>query len=111
MRITGIFFRPPLAIARLGGAGTPMDSYVWREDPTMHGAARNVIDPAVSFEVLADGSLSPFVPSVIRFRDRGLLRPVAPFFEVWARIQYGSRTPVAMVAAMRRCRAVRPRSR
>lgn len=89
MRITGIFFRPPLAIARLGGADTPMDSYVWREDPTVHGAARNVIDPAVSFEVLPDGSLSPFVPSVIRFRDRGRLRPVAPFFEVWARVQYG----------------------
>jgi hypothetical protein len=89
MRITGIFFRPPLAIARLGGADTPMDSYVWREDPTVHGAARNVIEPAVSFEVLGDGSLSPFVPSVVRFRDRGRLRPVAPFLELWAQIEHG----------------------
>jgi hypothetical protein len=90
MRITGILFRPPLAIARLGGADTPMDSYVWREDPTVHGAARTVIEPAVSFEVLPDGSVSPFVPSVIRFRDRGRLRPVAPFLELWARVQYGA---------------------
>ena len=90
IRITGIFFRPPLAIARLGGADTPMDSYVWREDPTVHGAARNVIEPAVSFEVLPDGSLSPFVPSVIRFRDQGRLRPVAPFLELWARIEHGA---------------------
>jgi hypothetical protein len=90
MRITGILFRPPLAIARLGGADTPMDSYVWRADPTVHGAARTVIEPAVSFEVLPDGSVSPFVPSVIRFRDRGRLRPVAPFLELWARIQRGA---------------------
>lgn len=89
MRITGIVFRPPLVIARLGGADTPMDSYVWRADPTVHGAARTVIEPAVSFEVLPDGTLSPFVPSVIRFRDRGRLRPVAPFLELWARVQYG----------------------
>jgi hypothetical protein len=93
MRIIEIFFRPPLAIARLGGADTPMDSYVWREDPTVHGAARTVLDPAVSFEVLADGSLSAFIPSVIRFRDPGGLRPVAPFFELWARVELGSDAP------------------
>lgn len=88
MRILRILFRPPLAIARLGGADTPMDSYVWRVDPTVHGAARTVLEPAVSLEVLPDGSVSPFVPSVIRFRERGRLRPVAPFLELWARVQY-----------------------
>jgi hypothetical protein len=86
MRIVGIEFQPPLAIGRLGGAPTPMDNYVWREDPTIHGTARTVIDPALSFEVLDDGSLAPFTPTTIRFRDGGRLRPVAPFFELWAHV-------------------------
>jgi hypothetical protein len=87
--IFGIEFRPPLAIGRLGGAPTPMDNYVWREDPTIHGSARTVIDPALSFEVLDDGSLVPFTPTAIRFRDSGKLRPVAPFFELWAHVTKG----------------------
>lgn len=93
MRVIEIFFRPPLAIARLGGADSPMDNYAWREDPTIHGAGRTVIDPAVTLEVLPDGSVWPFVPSVVRFHDRGLLRPVAPFFEVWARVQRDAGEP------------------
>jgi hypothetical protein len=86
MDIDRIEFRPPLAIGRLGGAPTPMDNYVWREDPTIHGSARTVIDPALSFEVLDDGSLVPFIPTAIRFRDGDKLRPVAPFFELWAHV-------------------------
>src|SRR5215217_7668464 len=91
--IQTIFFQPPLAVARLGGAPTPMDSYVWREDPTVHGSARNVIEPALTFEILPDGSISPFVPSMLRFREAGLLRPVAPFFELWATVVYGVDDP------------------
>jgi hypothetical protein len=77
MQIIGIRFRPRLAFARLGGANSPMDNYVWREDPTIHGSARNVLDPALSFDVLDDGSLLPFTPTVIRFREHGKLRPIA----------------------------------
>lgn len=89
VQITGIHFRPPLAFARLGGAASPMDNYVWREDPTLHGSARTVVDPALTLEVLADGSVLPVMPSVIRFRQDGKLRPVAPFFELWATVTYG----------------------
>src|SRR6478752_3975594 len=86
MQIIGIHFRPPLAFARLGGANSPMDNYIWREDPTIHGSARNVLDPGLSFDVLDDGSLLPFTPTVIRFREHGKLRPIAPFFELWATV-------------------------
>lgn len=93
MRIESVLFRPPLAVGRLGGAATPMDSYRWQEDPTVHGAARNVIEPALSLEVCEDGSVAPFLPTVLRFRDGGKLRPVAPFFELWATVVYGAADP------------------
>jgi len=41
----------------------------------------------VTFEVLPDGSLRPYVPKAIQFRDGEFLRPVAPFFELWATVQ------------------------
>jgi hypothetical protein len=82
-----VFFLPPLAIARLGGSDTPLDSFVWGSDPTIHGSHRTIVRPAVSLEVLADGSLRPYWPKAVQFRDRGLLRPVAPFFELWVRLR------------------------
>ena len=85
--VQSVFFRPPLAIARIGGSDTPLDSFVWSSDSTIHGAHRTVIRPAVSLEVLADGSLRPYLPGAIQFRDRGLLRPAAPFFELWAQVE------------------------
>ncbi|RHW25388.1 hypothetical protein D0Z08_19360 [Nocardioides immobilis] len=91
--LQAIYFEPPLAIARLGGAPTPMDNYVWVEDPTIYGVARNVLDPALTFQVLEDGSLLPFVPSVLTFREEGLLKPVAPFFEVHASVVLGADDP------------------
>lgn len=93
MKIRTVFFRPPLAFARLGGARSPMDNYLWREDPTIHGAARTVVEPAPSFEILPNGGIYPFTPSVIRFREGKQLRPVAPFFELWASVEYGAGDP------------------
>lgn len=89
-----VFFLPPLAIARIGGSDTPLDSFVWGSDPTIHGSHRTVIRPTVSLEVLDDGSLRPYWPSAIQFRDRGLLRPVAPFFELWVKLQNGTCEPL-----------------
>ena len=83
--IDEIFLLPPMAVARLGGSGIPLASFTWAEDPSLYGAGLTVIAPAVSLEVLADGSLRPFLPAQIQFRDGGLLRPVAPFFELWVR--------------------------
>jgi hypothetical protein len=90
MPITEIYFLPPLAIARLGGSDTPLDCFVWNTDKSIHGGDRTVIEPAVSLRVMSDGSARPFVPNVIQFRDGELLRPVAPFFELWAKLDDGS---------------------
>jgi hypothetical protein len=60
-------------------------SFTWVEDPNLYGAGLTVIAPAVFLGVLADGSVHPFLPANIQFRDDNQLRPVAPFFELWAR--------------------------
>lgn len=87
IKIQQLFFLPPMATARLGGSDTPLDSFTWIEDPTIHGAGQTVIAPATSLEVLADGSVRPNLPAAIQFRDGNLLRPTAPFFELWARLE------------------------
>jgi hypothetical protein len=83
--IEEIFLIPPMAVARLGGSNIPLASFTWLEDPNLYGAGLTVISPAVSLGVLADGSVRPFLPANIQFRDGDQLRPVAPFFELWAR--------------------------
>ena len=78
---------PPFAIARLGASDTPVDAFDWVENPATHGAGRTVIRPAVSLRVQSDGSIRPYMPSVILFRDGPgqKIRPTAPFFELWGR--------------------------
>ena len=96
--ITDVFFLPPMAMARLGGSDVPLESFSWAEDPSTHGGGRTVIIPEISLEVQEDGSVSPYLPDVIRLRDSGLLRPVAPFFELWATVQQdtGPKTDVPL---------------
>ncbi len=84
--IEKVYFRPPLAIARLGSSETPLECFEWASDVAIHGAHRTVIRPAVTLEVQSDGSLRPYLPNAIRFRDNGRFRPAAPFFELWARV-------------------------
>jgi hypothetical protein len=84
-KIEEVFFLPPMAVARLGGSDIPLASFTWSEDPSLAGAGLTVITPEISLEVLADGSVRPFRPASIQFRDGKLLRPVAPFFELWVR--------------------------
>src|ERR1700739_1658137 len=83
--IDEVFFMPPIAIARLGASRTPLVSFTWLEDPSLYGAGLTIITPAISLDVLADGSVRPFLPKNTQFRDGNELRPVAPFFELWAR--------------------------
>ncbi|MGH8909251.1 MAG: hypothetical protein ACRD0K_22845 [Egibacteraceae bacterium] len=81
--IRRIFLTPPVAIARLGGSLTPHVAFEWtRGDP--HTIAETRIRPAWTLDVLPDGSVSPRMPTQIVVRDGALLRPVAPFLELWA---------------------------
>ena len=85
--IAEIRLLPPLAIARLGSSPDPMDNYdLAIDDPLavrqIRPAETLVVDPGTA-EILRK---SP--PFVVEFRDgQGRIRPVAPFFEVWARLE------------------------
>ena len=81
-RIQAIFIDPPVAVARLGGSSTLMDSFRWVDSSDPH--LQTVIAPHWSLDVDADGVATPRLPDSLIFRDGGLIRPVAPFFEIWA---------------------------
>ena len=83
-----IYFLPPMAIARLGRAETPSDSFRWTEATTPTEGPRTRVVPDVSLRVDDDGVAEPHLPSAIVFKDADdAIRPVAPFFELWARVQ------------------------
>lgn len=76
---------PPLAIARFGSAPTPMDNYDATHDPQRPLGYRH-LSPAETLEVdPASGAITrSFVPARVVFTENGMVRPVAPFLEVWA---------------------------
>jgi hypothetical protein len=86
-RLLDVFLLPPLAIARVGGSDTPLEAFEWVSDHDPHGGHSTIIKPSTTLDVLPDGTLRPYVPRQIRFRDGDLLRPVAPFVELWGRVQ------------------------
>ncbi len=92
--VRSFFFTPPMAVARLGGSDTPLDAFVWREDPTTLGGGLTSLDPAVSLRVEDDGSVTSFRPLTLTFRDGDLLRPVAPFLELWVEYEGGASEPL-----------------
>lgn len=102
--LRGVFFIPPMAVARVGGSPTPVDSYEWHIDRNSHGAATTVVRPAVTLDVADDGTVTSRLPADIRFKDdNGAIRPVAPFFELWATVQdseSGEVTEVPVTAAL-----------
>ncbi len=88
--IQEIFFLPPMAVARLGPGETPLESYEWQQDRDAHGNNKTVIRSNITLREVEDGSVTAYLPDpdTIRFRDEGgALRPVAPFFELWARMR------------------------
>ncbi len=92
--VRSLFFTPPMAVARLGGSDTPLDAYVWREDPTTLGGGLTSLEPAVSLRVEVDGSVTSYRPTELAFRDGDLLRPVAPFLELWVEYVDGATEPL-----------------
>ena len=86
MKIRALRILPPLAIARLGSSPVPLENYdvrVPERDPLgfreIHGALTFVVDRD-------SGTIRrAYTPDSVRFRDeRGRVKPVAPFLEVWA---------------------------
>jgi hypothetical protein len=84
--IQELFCDPPIAIARLGGSTTPLAAYNWHQPPNPRADGETVIQPEWSLNILTDGSVDPFKPDSVRFRDGDLIRPVCPFIEIWARL-------------------------
>jgi hypothetical protein len=84
--IQSIFIDPPIAIARVGGSTVPQDAYLWVESPDPRSDGETTIVPTWSLEILSDGSVSPNLPTELRLRDGALIRPVCPFFELWAMV-------------------------
>src|SRR5580765_7279719 len=82
--IQSIFIDPPIAIARVGGSTVPQDAYLWVESPDPRSDGETTIVPTWSLDILPDGSVSPTLPTELRFRDGALIRPVCPFFELRA---------------------------
>lgn len=92
--LRSVFFTPPVAVARLGGSEAPVDAYVWREDPSLHGGGLTGLAPTMSLRVEQDGSVTPFRATELVFRDGDRLRPVAPFLELWAELADGTAGPL-----------------
>jgi len=88
--VRSVFFTPPMAVARLGGSDTPLDAFVWREDPSTEGGGLTSLEPALSLRMDDDGSVTSYRPVELVFRDGDLLRPVAPFLELWVEYDDGS---------------------
>ena len=85
MQVNEIYFQPPLAIARVGPGRSPMPNFRWVIDRTIHGGHRTAVQPDMTLSVKPNGALMAELPDHIEFREDGKLRPVAPFFELWAR--------------------------
>src|SRR5437899_1927869 len=95
VRIRELRLLPPLAIGRLGAASTPMDNYSVEVDASKPLAARRLV-PAATFDVdERTGEITrSFIPSTVTFTANGLVRPVAPFLEVWALVGSSNLVPL-----------------
>lgn len=76
---------PPLAIGRFGSSPEPLDNYEARiVDVT--GYRRIEPAPTLRIDPVGGHVQDEVTPDAVRFRDReGKVRPIAPFFELWAR--------------------------
>lgn len=99
MPIQALFITPSFAVARLGGSTTPLHSYDWVDSQRFRSESETDIAPSWTLAVQPDGSVAPFLPTSIAFRDGDLIRPVAPFFEVWARLGASGSAPTTWTEA------------
>lgn len=84
--IQSLFIDPPIAVARLGASTVPQDAFLWVESPDPRMDGETTIMPTWSLDVQPDGSVTPRMPTDVKFRDGADIRPVCPFFELWAMV-------------------------
>ena len=97
LTIEEIWLCPPLSFARFGQSPYPMENFHWAEnDYSPRGTAETVIEPALTFEIDANGNISAYLPTEIRFKDNGKWRPVCPFFELHGRLSDGSEGAIGL---------------
>ncbi|HEV7808535.1 MAG TPA: hypothetical protein VGO80_22195 [Solirubrobacteraceae bacterium] len=86
---------PPLAIGRLGASDRPVDNYDAVVEPGSPLGYRRLV-PAQTLEVdVPSGKITrAFVPDELTFSEDGMVRPVAPFLELWALTSDGRLEPV-----------------
>lgn len=103
-RVLGIRFNPPMAIARVGGAEEPVIAYRWHRTMDPHRGGTTEIQPAPTLVAVpvvtnkADSgpeniqyTLERQDFQTVEFKDsKGRIRPVAPFYELWLRVQDGA---------------------
>lgn len=94
MTISELRILPPLAIARLGAGSVPMDNYSADVDPNAPLSFRRLVPARTLMVDPTSGEIEEaIVPERLRFTEavldaggtrRSVVRPVAPFLEVWA---------------------------
>lgn len=88
MTIRELRILPPLAIGRLGSASKPLDNFTMETNHDKPLGFRRIV-PAETLHVdEKTGEIShQTIPTSIEFKTvHGKIRPVAPFIEVWARV-------------------------
>jgi hypothetical protein len=90
MPITRIAILPPLAFARFGSHPKPVDNYTLETPKGEDLLGYRRIIPKPTFQISAEGEITgEKAPETITFKENGQVRPVAPFFELWAEFDDG----------------------
>ena len=85
MTIQALRILPPLAIARLGSAPTPLDNFTTEVDPQNPLDFRRIVPRETLVVDDRTGQIAKsWTPPGIAFKENGKIRPVAPFLEVFA---------------------------
>ncbi len=87
MTIRELRILPPFAIGRLGSADEPLDNFTMENDPASPLGFRKIVPQPTLVVDDATGEIADVrTPASIEFKTDGRIRPVAPFLEVWARV-------------------------
>lgn len=87
MTIRELRILPSLAIGRLGSAAEPLDNFTMVNDPEQPLGFRTIVPQPTLVVDDASGEIKDVItPEKIEFKTGAKIRPVAPFLEVWARV-------------------------